>query len=170
MPLRLTVLSPYLVKVCQSVVEVELQETINCSPQSWLEFVMDVERYAEVDDKIEQIAWVRRKDQLVEFKFRPRLPGLPLPPVRMVSQMRLTSDSRIDVRLAPLPQNLSNRLVTRFRASFSCEPHDGGILATRAISFAFTPGIRRVIEPVLSRTLPPSVRRELCLTKKILEG
>lgn len=150
-------------------VEVELQETIRCSPQAWLEFVMDVERYAEVDDKIGPIKWTRREGNLIQFKFRPRLPGIWLPALRIVSQMRLTPGRRIDVRLAPLPRNITSRLASRFRASFSCEPYDGGVRVTRTISFDFNPGVRWFIEPVLRRTLPGSVERELRLAKQILE-
>ena len=151
-------------------VEVELQETIRCSPQVWLEFVMDVERYADVDDKIGPITWTRREDDIVRFKFRPRLPGLRLPALRIVSQMRLTPGRRIDVRLAPLPHNVIARFTSRFRAGFSCEPHDGGVQVTRTISFDFNPGVRWFVEPVLHRTLPGSVERELRLAKQILEG
>jgi len=150
-------------------IEVVRQETIRCSPQQWLEFVLDVHRYAEVDDKIGPIAWVRHEGDLVEFKFRPRLPGLRLPALRIISQMRLTPGRRIDVRLAPLPRNLTSRLVSRFRASFSCEPTEGGSRVTRAIAFDFGPEVRWYVEPVLRRTLPASVERELRLTKEILE-
>lgn len=150
-------------------VEVELSETINCSPEAWLALVLDVERYATVDDKIGPIQWVRREGDLVEFKFRPQLPGLHLPALRLVSQMRLTPGRRIDVQLAPLPRNVTSRAASTFRASFSCEPHDEGVRVTRAISFSFNPAVRWFIEPVLRRTLPVSVERELRLAKRILE-
>lgn len=150
-------------------VEVELEESIRCSPDVWLDFVMDVQRYAGVDDKIGPITWARRAGDLLEFKFTPRLPGLTLPALRIVSQMRLTPGRRIDVQLAPLPRNLISRLVSRFRASFACEPENGGVRVTRAISFSFNPVVRGFVEPVLRRTLPQSVERELRLAKQVLE-
>lgn len=150
-------------------VEVELEESIRCSPEAWLNFVMDVHRYASVDDKIGPIRWARRTGDVLEFKFTPRLPGLSLPALRIVSQMRLTPGRRIDVRLAPLPRNLAGRLTSRFRASFACEPENGGVRVTRAIEFSFNPVFRGYFEPVLRCTLPQSVERELRLAKQILE-
>lgn len=150
-------------------VEVERHETIRCSPEAWLSFVLDVERYAEVDDKIGPIRWTRKRGNLVEFAFWPRLPGLRLPALPVVSRMWLTPGQRIDVRLAPLPRNITSHLASRFRASFSCAPHDGGVRVTRAISFEFHPPGRWLVEPVLRRTLPASVERELRLAKSLLE-
>lgn len=150
-------------------VEVELEESIRCLPDMWLDFVMDVQRYASVDDKIGPIRWVRRAGDLLEFKFTPRLPGLTLPALRIVSQMRLTPGRRIDVRLAPLPRNLTSRLASRFWASFACERENGGVRVTRAISFSFNPAVRGFVEPVLRRTLSQSVERELRRAKHILE-
>lgn len=153
-----------------TMVEVELEERIQCSPEAWLEFVLDVHRYAEVDDKIGPIQWARRRGNLVTFEFRPRLPGLNLPALRIVSLMQLTPDTRIDVRLAPRPRNMISRLLSRFEASFSCRVHDHGIQVRRAISFDFAPPIRSWVEPTLRQTLPESVERELCLSKAVLEG
>lgn len=150
-------------------VEVELEERIRCSPEAWLEFVLDVHRYAEVDDKIGPIQWTRRRGNLVEFKFCPRLPGVNLPALRIVSRMLLTPGTRIDVRLAPVPRNMISRLASRFEASFSCSVHDNGIRVRRAISFDFAPPLRSWVEPVLRQTLPASVERELCLSKAALE-
>jgi hypothetical protein len=150
-------------------VKVERERTIACTPEAFLDFVMDVERYIAVDDKIGAISWVRREGNLTEFKFQPRMPGLSLPEPKAVAQMRLTPGKRIDIKLAPLPQNKFNHCMARFNASFSCEPLDGGIRATRMISFAFTPFVRWLLEPVLRRTLPGSVERELRLIQEILE-
>jgi hypothetical protein len=40
---------------------------------------------------------------------------------------------------------------------------------TRAISFDFSPLVRWWVEPVLRRTLPASVERELRMAKQLLE-
>lgn len=150
-------------------VTVEIERTIECAPETFLEFVMDVERYAEVDDKIVRIVWTRREPHLTEFKFRPRLPGMGLPEPYAVSQMRLTPGQRIDVALAPAPLNRFNRFMATFRASFACVPVEGRTRVTRMISFHFNPLVRWLFEPVLRRTLPGSVERELRLAKEILE-
>ena len=82
--------------------------------------------------------------------------------------MRLTPGERVDVRLAPFPWNAAGRLVVRFRASFCCRPLQDGIEVTRMLSFRFTPLVCPLLEPVLRRSLPGSVRRELDLTKQLL--
>ncbi|HET8682808.1 MAG TPA: hypothetical protein VFM54_13205 [Micromonosporaceae bacterium] len=143
--------------------------TIGCTPETYLEFVMDVERYREVDDKLGPIAWVRREGNLTEFKFRPRLPGMNVPEPYAISQMRLTPGRHIDIRLAPLPRNLPNHLVSKFAARFAAEVVDGQTRVTRMISFHFNPLVRWMFEPTLRRTLPESVERELRLSKQILE-
>jgi hypothetical protein len=150
-------------------VRVEVERTIGCTPEVFLEFVMDVDRYTEVDDKIGPITWVRRHGDMTEFKFQPKLPGLSLPEPKSVSQMRLTPGERIDVRLAPPPHNKINRRMSEFSASWTTEAVDGGTHVTRMISFDFNPVVGWMFEPVLRRTLPESLERELRLAKKILE-
>ncbi|SFQ03357.1 Polyketide cyclase / dehydrase and lipid transport [Amycolatopsis arida] len=151
-------------------VAVTVERTIGCAPETFVEFVLDVRRYAEVDDKIGRILWVRRRPGLTEFKFRPRLPGLRLPEPGTVSRMRLVQGNRIDIALAPLPRNALSRFVSRFRAGFTCAPAPGGTTVTRTISFDFNPLVRPLLEPTLRHTLPESVERELRLAEEILGG
>lgn len=151
-------------------VKVEQKESIRCSAEQYLDFVMDVERYVDVDDKIERIVWVRRDGNLTEFKFQPRMPGMRMPEPPAISQMRLTPGKRIDIALAPLPHNKFNHRIARFRASFACEPADDHVTVTRMVSFQFIPLVRWFFEPILRRNLPTSVRRELRLTKEIIES
>lgn len=151
-------------------VTVERSATIRCSPQMWLDLVLDVRRYATVDDKIGQIKWIRRDGNLTEFCFTPKLPGLALPQPAIISQMRLKPNERIDVVFAPLPRNLLIHAAVRFHASFSCERLEEGARVTRMISFQFSPLLRWGIEPKVRTTLPASVDRELRLAKRLLEG
>lgn len=150
-------------------VDVMRSETIRCRPQRWLDLVLGVHQYAAVDDKIGPIKWVRRDGDLTEFRFTPRLLGVPLPQPAMVSQMRLVPGKRIDVVLAPLPRNLSGRVWSDW-AWFSCEAIPECVRVTRMISFKFAPPLRWLVEPVLRRTLPVSVERELRLAKQLLES
>ncbi|MEU7225683.1 SRPBCC family protein [Streptomyces chrestomyceticus] len=150
-------------------IRVEEQLTIGCTAEAFLGFVMDVERYAEVDDKLRTVYWVRRNGHLTEFAFRPALPGVPFSQPKAVAQMRLTPGERIDIRLAPLPLNKVNHRMARFAARFTCAPVDGGVRVTRMIEFEFRPGPGRPLGPLLARTLPGSVARELRLAKEILE-
>lgn len=56
-------------------VRVTAEQTIRCTPEEALEFVMDIERYAQVNDKIGPIDWARREGNLTEFKFLPADPA-----------------------------------------------------------------------------------------------
>ncbi|TDC03280.1 SRPBCC family protein [Nonomuraea longispora] len=152
-------------------VRVIVEETIHCTPDEYLEFVMDAGRYAQIDDKIGPIDWVRRVDNVVEFKFRPVLPGIPGPAPKLVSQMRLTPGRRVDVRYAPLPHNRLNHRLSRFSASFEVEAMaDGGSRVKRMISFEFVPFLRWLLEPILRRRLPADVRAEVRGAKQRLES
>ncbi|MFD1930028.1 MULTISPECIES: SRPBCC family protein [Nonomuraea] len=151
-------------------VHVTVEEIIRCTPEEFLEFVMDPERYATIDDKIGPIDWVRRTGDVTEFRFRSALPGIPGPAPKVVSQMRLTPGDRVDVRYAPLPHNRLSHRVSRFQASFVAEPVDGGTKVTRTIAIDFPPVIRWLLEPILRRTLPPDVEKEVHGAKTHLEG
>ncbi|MEV0379474.1 SRPBCC family protein [Nonomuraea sp. NPDC050643] len=152
-------------------VRVIVEEVIRCTPEEFLEFVMDAERYAEIDDKIGPIDWVRRTGDLTEFRFRPVLPGVPGPAPKLVSQMRLTPGRRVDVQYAPLPRNRLNHRLSRFSASFEAEAAaDGTSKVTRMISIDFAPFVRWLLEPVLRRRLPADVEKEVRGAKERLES
>ncbi|MGW0247686.1 SRPBCC family protein [Nocardia goodfellowii] len=146
---------------------VEVTETIACTPDELLEFVMDVESYAKVDRKIRPLGWVRREENFTEFAFRPSLAGLPGPP--SVSQMRLTPGERVDVQLAPPPANRLSRLASDFTASFVCTPVAGGTRLVRTLNFDFKPPLRWLVEPLLRRRITAEVREEVRLAKAYLE-
>jgi hypothetical protein len=151
-------------------VQAQVVATINCAPDELLEFVMDIERYAQVDAKIRPIDWARRDGNLTEFKFRPKLPGVPLPSPKWVQQIRLTPGKRVDISNAPLPRNkLTNRMLT-FTASFVTEPVDGGTRVTRTVRMDFKPFVRWLAEPVLRTKLQAGVQDEIAAAKAHLEG
>lgn len=138
-------------------------------PEELLEFVMDIERYTEVDDKIGPIDWARRQNNVTEFKFRSTLPGIPGPTPKVVSRMQLTPGERVDITYAPLPQNKLNHRISTFNASLVCEPVDGGTRVTRTLSIEFMPFLRWLLEPILRRTLPADVEHEIWQAKEYLE-
>jgi len=148
---------------------VTVERTIRSTPEEVLAFVLDVHRYTEIDDKIGPIDWVRQDGDVTEFRFRSRLPGLPLAAPKVVSRMRLTPGEHIDIVLAPPPRNRFNHKVSTFSASFVCERVDGGTRLARTISLGFHPAIRWLVEPILRRTLPPDVEREAEGAKRHLE-
>jgi len=124
-------------------ITVEVVETIGCTRDEFLGFVMDIERYAEVDRKIDPVTWWRREGNLLEFECKPKLGGVPQP--RTVQQ------------------------VASFEASFECVDVDGGVQVTRALTFRFRPAVRWLLEPLLRRRLTAEVREEIQLAKKYLE-
>jgi len=148
-------------------VRVQVTETIACTPDEFLEFVMDIERYAQVDKKISPILWQRREGDLLEFACRPTLAGLPQP--KVVQQAALTPGRRIGISLSPLPRNRLAHAIAHFEASFVCAPVDGGTEVTRTLEFRFTPAVRWLLEPLLRRRLPAEVRDEIRLAKRYLE-
>lgn len=149
-------------------VKVQVTETIACTPDEFLEFVMDIERYAQVDKKISPILWQRRESDLLEFACRPTLAGLPQP--KVVQQVRLTPGRRIDITLSPLPLNRLAHALAHFEASFACTPVNGGTQVTRMLEFRFARAVRWMLEPLFRRRLPGEVRDEVQLAKQYLEG
>lgn len=146
-----------------------VQQTIACAPDEYLEFAMDVERYASVDDKLGPMDWVRRQGNVVEFRFRPSMPGIPGPAPKMIARGVLTPGERVDVGLSPLPASKLWHRLMRFNASFACEPVENGILVTRTMSAEITPAVRWLIEPILRRNLPGNIEDEVQKAKIYLE-
>ncbi|HEX2284421.1 MAG TPA: SRPBCC family protein [Mycobacterium sp.] len=151
-------------------VRVQTVQTIQCSPEEFLALVMDIERYAEVDDKIRPVYWSRRTGNVVEFAFRPKLPGLPIPAPKLVQRVELTPGKRIDIANAPSPHNKIGNRMSTFAASFVCEPVDGSTRVTRTIEMNFPAPMRWVLEPIVQRRLQAAVDDEINRAKRRLEG
>lgn len=149
-------------------VRVQVEETVATTPSEFLGLVMDIERYAEVDEKIRPILWSRRDGSRVEFACRPKLAGIRQP--KVVQFIELTPDRRIDIGLLPKPQNRLAHLMAHFEASFECTPVDGGTRVTRTLEFRFSPAVRWLMEPLFRRRLERDVRAEIELAKRHLEG
>lgn len=148
-------------------VTVQVEDTIDCTPGRLLEFVMDIERYAEVDSKINPVTWSRREGNLLEFECKPKVAGVPQP--KVIQQARLAPGKRIDISLSPLPRNRLQHAMTHFEASFECAEVAGGTHVTRTLTFRFSPTFRWLLEPLLRRRLPGEVREEVRLAKEHLE-
>ncbi|GAA1967919.1 SRPBCC family protein [Amycolatopsis minnesotensis] len=150
--------------------EASATETIACTPDELLEFVLDPERYAEVDRKIGEIEWVRREENSTRFRFRGRVPGLPGPMPKIESRMTRTPGERVDVVLPRVRANLLVNLVSEFSASWVCVPADGGTTVTRTVRFAFKGPAKWLVEPALDRALPADIVDELRQAKAYLEA
>jgi hypothetical protein len=146
-----------------------VEQTIRCTPEKFLDLVMDPERYATFDRKLAAVGWVKRDGNVTQFEFRSRLPGVPGPAPKVVSQMTLTPGRRVDIQLAPVPANKLNRRISAFSASFVCTPAEGGTAVSRTIEMDFTPVLSWMLEPILRRTLRPDLEQELKGAKALLE-
>lgn len=153
-----------------TMIRVTVEQTVRCTPDEFLALVMDAERYAQVDDKLGSIDWVRREGNVTQFKFRSRLPGVPGAMPKIVSRMTLTPGHRVDVEYAPVPENRMTQRISAFAASFVCTPAPEGTQVTRTIEFGFIPPLSWFIEPILRRTLPPDVEREIRGAKDLIEN
>jgi hypothetical protein len=142
-------------------VTVQTTRTVRCTPEAFLDLVMDIEQYAEVDDKIRPVYWSRRTGNVLEFQFRPKLPGLPLRTPKLVQRVELTPGQRIDITNAPLPRNKIGNRVSRFRASFVCRPADEGTAVTRTIEMTFPAPMRWLLERFLKERLQAAVDDEM---------
>ena len=141
--------------------EVVVEETMNCTADDFLEFVMDVHRYAEVDDKIGRIDWAKRDGDLVEFKFRPVLPGVPGPAPKMVMWVRKIPGKRIEMSLAPLPHNRLNHKLLSFDSVFEVEEVADGLLVRSISTFTISPAARWLMEPILRKNLLGNIEAEM---------
>lgn len=150
-------------------VEARAQQAMACSPDEFLEFVLDIERYAQVDDKLGPFDWVRREGDRVEFKFRPTMPGIPGPAPKMVAQGVLTPGERVDVGLSPLPTNKLWHRLMKFNATFVCEPAENGTVVTRTMSIEPVPAVRWLLDPVLRRNLQRNIESEVEKAKAYME-
>ena len=141
----------------------------DCTAEEYLAFVLDVQRYRAVDDKIGPIDWVRSEGNVTEFRFRPKMPLMPWSP-KVVSRMTLTPGERIDIAYAPTPANRMARALSSFSAFFAVEPCGAGIRVTRSVTIALPAFLRPVERVTLARQLQNSVERELALTPELIRS
>lgn len=107
---------------------------------------------------------------MLEFQFRPKLPGLPIPAPKLVQHVELTPGKRIDITNAPWPHNKIGNRMSEFRASFVCVPVDDGTRVTRTIEMTFPVFVRWAVEPILARRLQAAVDQEITRAKAFLES
>lgn len=154
-----------------------MDEVVDASVEQVLSLVMDIERYARMDEKIRPVLWHRPDGNVVRFACRPKLVGLRQP--KVVQYAQLTPGERIDIGLVPLPANRLAHALAQFRASFECHPVDVQQVdrhqveqrthLVRTLEFEFTPALRWLLEPLLRRRLESEVREELRRAKQHLE-
>jgi hypothetical protein len=151
-------------------VDVSKTTVIRCSAAELLEFVMDIEAYTAIDEKIGPIDWARRRGDVADFVFTPRLPGIPIPVPKVLQYAHLTPGKPVDIGFAPPPANRLAHLSSRFHASFVATPMPEGTKFTRTFSLTFGPPLGWLVEPILARTLPADIEGELAGAKRCLEA
>lgn len=78
-------------------IEVPVPKVIAAPPDDVLEFVMDIERYQQVDPKIEPVEQVSRTAARTEFSFRPKLGGIRRRGPTTRAGMQLTPGDRVEI-------------------------------------------------------------------------
>lgn len=146
---------------------VRVTETIACPPDEFFEFVMDTERYAEVDKRSARSPGSAARASRWSLLADLRLLGCPTH-----GRPAVAPDPRREHRfsLLPPPHNRLAHATAHFEASFECTPIAGGTQVTRTLEFRFTPALRWILEPLLRRRLPGQVRDEIQRAKQHLES
>lgn len=144
----------------------EAETVMATTAEKVLEFVMDVERYRDVDAKIGQIHWVERSPdgRQVTFRFSPRLGPVP---ALMRSTQHVTRHGDRALTIRPVP-SWTDRLA-RFQGAVECHPHAAGVRVQRRLEFWLTPLLRPLLGPPLRRWLATDVPAELDAARRALE-
>jgi hypothetical protein len=143
----------------------EAELVIAYPPQGIIDFVMDLEEYRKVDDKLGKIHWIKPAPggEGVLVRFRPRLMGMPGPTT--TQRVVPTRDHRIEITAVP---SWTDSMVT-FHAYFRCEPVEGGTKVVRGLDFTFGKAMSWMDGPV-TRWLATSIPQELANAKEYLES
>lgn len=123
---------------------------VNATPQTVLEFVLDVDRYRQADHKIFRVSSVVGPDDAGKGSIRlwGSLPGLPMAPDRQDFTLKRWQQ----LTFVGAPGQLA-RLVFDFVGTFECVPVDNQkTRVTHAYEFTFRKGFRwveaRIAEPM----------------------
>jgi polyketide cyclase/dehydrase/lipid transport protein len=139
--------------------------TVRRSPREVLEFVIDFERYRQVDHKIAAIRASERRGNEGVVTIRGRIRGVPAAVDRLA--YRLVPYSRLELRSVP---SLWPGLAVRFEGDFSCEVEADGTLVSHRECFAFRRPFRWLLEPLLGPWLARDTEAEMIRLRRALEG
>jgi Polyketide cyclase / dehydrase and lipid transport len=135
--------------------------TTGASPQTVLEFVTDLERYRQADQKIRKIVDHGNRADLLQDKtttvrYRGNVRGLVSP--MDSNEVTLKRWSRVD--FVGSPSSWVRRMVD-FHGSFTCEPTDTGTVVTHVERFEFRRPFRWLTDPYLRDWLRRDVTAEM---------
>ncbi len=134
---------------------------IKAEPQTVLEFVLDLERYRQVDTKIGKIKSVERDGNTYTARFGGKLRGIPGP--ALTYTITLMPWTRLDVAGR-------NAWLLDFQGSFACAPTGDGVEVEHVERFAFKPPAKWLIEPWARDWLRKDTQAEMERMKAAIEG
>lgn len=126
------------------------------SPREIIEFVLDLNEYQKVDDKLAKVYHVEREGDAVVFRFRPRLMGLPGP---VTTQRVALNDQGDRIEVSGIP-SWSDAFVG-FHAFFQFTETEEGTLVHRRVEFRFAPPMSLLMDRAVGRWLAKDVPKEL---------
>lgn len=131
-----------------------------------IEFILDLRQYQKVDAKLGKIDWVERDGNVVTFKFRPKLLGLPGPATK---QKVVLSDDRSRIDIGSAEPAFTDKIAA-FAAFFRFEEADEGTWVTRRVTFTFPPALAWLLDRPFGKWLAKDVPDELAKAKAFLES
>jgi hypothetical protein len=143
----------------------ESTATIRRSPQEVLAFVLDFERYRQVDHKIGRIRAVERRGDDGLVTIRGRIRGIPLAVDRLA--YHVVPNSRLELRSVP---SVWPGAVVWFEGHFICEPAEHGTRVSHRECLAFRRPFSWLFEPLLRAWLARDTAEEMVRLKRALES
>lgn len=141
---------------------VEADTIVKASPETILEFVMDLDRYKAADRKIRHVKSIERHGNEAIVTTRNQLRGLPIPARQRIT---LTPGKSIEVRNT---SSWADHLAD-FTGTFTCEPVPTGTKVTHRYDFDVYGPLRYPFERLFRRWLDRQIHEEVALIKQILE-
>jgi ribosome-associated toxin RatA of RatAB toxin-antitoxin module len=144
----------------------ESELVIQYPPDGIIDFVMDLQEYRKVDDKLGTIHWIKPAPdgEGVFVRFRPKLMGMPGP--NTTQRVVVHPGHRIEISGVPA---WTDAFVT-FRGYFRCEPTAEGTKVTRGLDFRFRKPMSWLMNGMVTRWLATAIPRELAQAKEYLES
>lgn len=139
---------------------------IQGSPESIVEFVLDVDRYKLADPKIAKVHSATWDGDVGRMRFSGKLRGIPSPAI--VVDVNLERDRSIDIRADE--STFLGRMV-RFHGTFEIDELEPGRCVVRHLErFNFRAPLKWVAEPLLGKWLANDTPAEMIRLRDMIEA